>query len=55
MTLVDRIFTRIGAKDDILSGESTFFVELKEMSAIFRHTTKHSLLLVDELGKYHFL
>ncbi|KAJ1520643.1 hypothetical protein ONE63_003750 [Megalurothrips usitatus] len=50
-TPVDRIFTRLGANDDIMAGESTFFVELSETSAILHHATKHSLVLVDELGR----
>ncbi|XP_075226760.1 DNA mismatch repair protein Msh6 [Lycorma delicatula] len=48
---VDRIFTRLGANDDIMSGESTFFMELSETSAILKHATKHSLVLIDELGR----
>ena len=48
---VDRVFTRLGASDRILAGESTFFVELSETSAILQHATQHSLVLVDELGK----
>lgn len=48
---VDRIFTRIGANDDILAGESTFYTELCETSAILSHATKHSLVLIDELGE----
>ena len=48
---MDRIFTRLGANDDIMAGESTFFVELSETSAILHHATKHSLVLVDELGE----
>ncbi|RMX47670.1 hypothetical protein pdam_00013626 [Pocillopora damicornis] len=48
---VDRVFTRLGAHDRILSGESTFFVELSETSTILRHATRHSLVLVDELGR----
>ncbi|GLH02763.1 Probable DNA mismatch repair protein Msh6 [Gryllus bimaculatus] len=51
LTPVDRIFTRIGASDDIMAGESTFFVELSETSAILRKASKHSLVLVDELGR----
>lgn len=50
-TPVDRVFTRLGARDRILHGESTFFVELSETSTIFRHATKHSLVLLDELGR----
>ena len=48
---MDRIFTRLGARDRILHGESTFFVELSETSTIFQHATKHSLVLLDELGR----
>ncbi|XP_029829430.3 DNA mismatch repair protein Msh6 [Ixodes scapularis] len=51
LTLVDRIFTRLGASDRITSGESTFFVEVNETSAILRHATRHSLVLLDELGR----
>ena len=47
---VDRIFTRLGASDRIMSGESTFYVELSETAAILQHATKHSLVLLDELG-----
>lgn len=48
---VDRIFTRIGAKDDILAGESTFYVELSEASLILNSASKYSLVLIDELGR----
>lgn len=51
MTLVDRIFTRLGATDRIMEGESTFFVELQETANILQHSTKHSLVLLDELGR----
>lgn len=51
LTLVDRIFTRLGASDRITSGESTFFVEVNETSAILQHATQHSLVLLDELGR----
>ncbi|BES93758.1 DNA mismatch repair protein [Nesidiocoris tenuis] len=51
LTPVDRIFTRIGAQDDILSGESTFYVELCETASILNNASIHSLVLVDELGR----
>lgn len=50
LSLVDRIFTRLGAQDDILSGHSTFLVELNETSLILKHATSNSLVLLDELG-----
>jgi DNA mismatch repair protein MutS len=49
--VVDRIFTRIGAGDDLASGQSTFFVEMAETAAILRRATNRSLLLVDEVGR----
>ncbi|KAF2882315.1 hypothetical protein ILUMI_23880 [Ignelater luminosus] len=51
ISLVDRIFTRLGAYDDILQGQSTFLVELSEASAILQHATRHSFVLLDELGR----
>lgn len=51
LTVVDRIFTRLGASDDILSGQSTFLVEMNETAAILKHATPHSLVLLDELGR----
>ncbi|OXB82828.1 UNVERIFIED_CONTAM: hypothetical protein H355_010398 [Colinus virginianus] len=51
LTPIDRVFTRLGASDRIMSGESTFFVELSETSSILQHATEHSLVLVDELGR----
>ncbi|TDG45580.1 hypothetical protein AWZ03_008011 [Drosophila navojoa] len=51
MSLVDRIFTRLGAQDDILAGHSTFLVELNETSLILKHATPNSLVLLDELGR----
>ncbi|KHJ98645.1 MutS domain V protein [Oesophagostomum dentatum] len=48
---VDRIFTRIGANDRLICGQSTFYVELKETLIILRNATKHSLVLIDELGR----
>lgn len=55
LSLVDRIFTRIGANDDIMAGESTFYVELCETNSILQHSTEHSLVLVDELGAFVLL
>ncbi|OAD61552.1 putative DNA mismatch repair protein Msh6 [Eufriesea mexicana] len=51
ITLVDRIFTRLGANDDILAGQSTFLVELSETATILQHATPYSLVLLDELGR----
>lgn len=50
-TPVDRVFTRLGASDRIMAGESTFFVELSETASILHHATTHSLVLLDELGR----
>ena len=49
--LVDRIFTRIGAHDDISSGQSTFMVEMLELANILHHATSRSLVLLDEIGR----
>lgn len=49
--LVDHIFTRIGASDDISMGQSTFMVEMKEVSYILKNATRRSLLLLDEVGR----
>ena len=49
--IVDRLFTRIGAGDDIAAGRSTFYVEMAEMALILRHCTPRSLLLIDEVGR----
>lgn len=48
---IDRIFTRLGASDRIMQGESTFFVELSETAVILQHSTPNSLVLLDELGR----
>ena len=48
---IDRIFTRIGASDDLASGRSTFMVEMTEMALILRNATNQSLVLVDEIGR----
>ena len=47
----DRVFTRIGASDDLSSGQSTFMVEMTEMADILRHATSRSLLILDEIGR----
>jgi DNA mismatch repair protein MutS len=49
--IVDRMFTRIGAGDDIAAGRSTFYVEMAEMALILRRCTSRSLLLIDEVGR----
>lgn len=51
LPIFDRIFTRIGASDDILTGKSTFMVEMMEANAALRYATKHSLILFDEIGR----
>lgn len=48
---IDRIFTRIGAQDDLTSGRSTFMVEMTETAAILHHATPKSLVLLDEIGR----
>lgn len=49
--LVDRVFTRVGASDQILRGQSTFMVEMQETAHILRHATARSLVLLDEIGR----
>ncbi|UQB42816.1 DNA mismatch repair protein MutS [Thiomicrospira microaerophila] len=48
---IDRIFTRIGASDDLTSGRSTFMVEMTETAHILHHASQHSLILMDEIGR----
>ncbi len=49
--IVDRVFTRIGASDDLASGQSTFMVEMSEVASILKYATSHSLLILDEIGR----
>jgi DNA mismatch repair ATPase MutS len=54
LTIIDRIFTRLGASDNIMQNQSTFLVELNETSIILKHCTANSLVLLDELGRGKF-
>ena len=51
ISIADRIFTRVGASDDLARGQSTFMVEMSEVSNILRHATANSLLILDEIGR----
>ena len=51
IVIVDRIFTRVGASDDLASGQSTFMVEMNEVANILRNATAKSLLILDEIGR----
>lgn len=51
ISIVDQIFTRIGASDDLTAGQSTFMVEMSEVADIVQHATKHSLVILDEVGR----
>ncbi|MBR2179895.1 MAG: DNA mismatch repair protein MutS [Selenomonadaceae bacterium] len=51
ITPVDRIFTRIGASDDLVSGQSTFMVEMNEVAQILKYSTENSLIILDEVGR----
>ena len=51
LCVVDRIFTRVGASDDLASGQSTFMIEMNEVSNILRNATSKSLLILDEIGR----
>ncbi len=49
--IADRVFTRIGASDDLAAGQSTFMVEMQEVAHILRHATRRSLVILDEVGR----
>jgi DNA mismatch repair protein MutS len=49
--LVDRVFTRVGASDDLGGGQSTFMVEMSEVATILEHASARSLLILDEIGR----
>lgn len=51
MSIVDRIFTRIGASDDLAMGQSTFMVEMQELATILENATNNSLVILDEIGR----
>lgn len=51
ITPVDRIFTRVGASDDLSTGQSTFMMEMNEVAQILKHATKHSFIILDEIGR----
>ena len=51
ISVVDQIFTRVGASDDLTAGQSTFMVEMSEVADILQHATKNSLVILDEVGR----
>lgn len=51
ISLVDKIFTRVGASDDLAAGQSTFMVEMSEVANILQNATPHSLIILDEIGR----
>ena len=51
ISIVDAVFTRVGASDDLASGQSTFMVEMSEVAYILKNATKNSLLILDEIGR----
>ncbi len=54
IAIVDRIFTRIGASDNLSQGESTFMVEMTEVSHIIKNASGNSLIILDEVGRGNF-
>ena len=51
LSIVDRVFARIGASDDLSTGQSTFMVEMNEVANIVNNATKNSLIILDEVGR----
>ncbi len=51
ISIADRVFTRVGASDDLTAGQSTFMVEMSEVAQILKHATKQSLVILDEVGR----
>ena len=51
VSVVDQIFTRIGASDDLTAGQSTFMVEMSEVADIVKHATRNNLVILDEVGR----
>ncbi len=51
ISVADAVFTRVGASDDLATGQSTFMVEMNEVSAIIKNATKNSLIILDEIGR----
>ena len=49
--VVDRVFTRIGASDDLAAGQSTFMVEMSEVAQLLKNASRRSLLILDEIGR----
>lgn len=52
--MVDRIFARVGASDDLINNRSTFVIEMQEAAAFLNQATERSLVIVDELGRFSF-
>ncbi len=52
--IVDKIFTRVGASDDLVSGQSTFMVEMSEVANIVNNATEKSFVILDEVGQGYF-